>query len=325
MTPVLPAELKAALARKSEGLSQGDAARRAAAISENYRSGGTSKPIASETDALAYALARMPATYAAVTASLNALRDLFPDFCPRSLLDIGAGPGTASWAAAQTFDTLEKFSAIDANVALRALALDLASGTSLSSLDYERGDALTALAKAPPSDLVIASYVINELDDARREKLVGLMWEKAGQVLVVVEPGTPDGYQRIVAARAQLIASGAYIIAPCPHDKPCPLTPPDWCHFSRRLPRSRAHKHLKDADLPFEDERYIYVAASRSPRREHVARILSQPSVTKIAVSAKLCTDAGIRAVAIPRRDKISYAKSRKWNWGDAIGELAGE
>jgi hypothetical protein len=37
----------------------------------------------------------------------------------------------------------------------------------------------------------------------------------------------------------------------------------DWCHFSQRLPRSRDHMLLKDADVPFEDERYSYVVVTR--------------------------------------------------------------
>ncbi len=101
--PDLPAELRAALDAKLQGLSRNDAAERAALISRTYRDGGSSGAIRSEADALAYALARMPATYAAVTASLNALCELRPDFAPQTLLDVGAGPGTASWAAAEAF------------------------------------------------------------------------------------------------------------------------------------------------------------------------------------------------------------------------------
>ena len=71
----------------------------------------------------------MPATYAAVTASLNALREIAPGFAPKSLLDVGAGPGTASWAAAEAFPSLQAFALLDANSALRALALDLAAGS----------------------------------------------------------------------------------------------------------------------------------------------------------------------------------------------------
>jgi ribosomal protein RSM22 (predicted rRNA methylase) len=71
--PDLPAELKAALDARLQGVSRNAAAERALLISQAYRDGGGSSAIRSEADALAYALARMPATYAAVSASLNAL------------------------------------------------------------------------------------------------------------------------------------------------------------------------------------------------------------------------------------------------------------
>src|SRR6202171_6422007 len=108
-TPDLPAELKAALDARLQGLSRIDAAGRAALISQNYRDGGGSGAITSEADALAYALVRMPATYAAATASLNALREITPHFAPASLLDVGAGPGTAAWVAAAEFYSLPHF------------------------------------------------------------------------------------------------------------------------------------------------------------------------------------------------------------------------
>src|SRR5712675_434279 len=146
-SPDLPAELKAALDAKLRGRSRNDAAERAALISKTYRDGGGSGAIRSEADALAYALARMPATYAAVTASLNALREVRPDFAPKNLLDIGAGPGTATWAAAEAFSSLKAFTLVDANSALRALALDLGRGSArLPDLKYQRGEARAALA-----------------------------------------------------------------------------------------------------------------------------------------------------------------------------------
>src|ERR1700712_4619475 len=124
-SPDLPAELKAALDSKLRGFSRNDAADRAASISKTYRDGGGSGAIRSEADALAYALGRMPAAYAAVTASLNALGAIRPDFAPASLLDVGAGPGTATWAAAETLASLTDFALDDANAALRTLALAL--------------------------------------------------------------------------------------------------------------------------------------------------------------------------------------------------------
>jgi ribosomal protein RSM22 (predicted rRNA methylase) len=317
-SPDLPAELKAALDAKLQGLSRNDVAGRAAQISQTYRDGGGSDAIRTETDALAYALVRMPATYAAVTASLNALCEIRPLFAPASLLDVGAGPGTATWAVAETFSSLRSFVLLDANPALRALALDLCrTSTRLSGMRYERRQAHAALADVEASDLVVASYMIGETNDAERTALTELMWAKTRDTLLVVEPGTPAGYARIIALRKRLIASGAHVAAPCPHDRECPLLAPDWCHFTQRLARSRAHKQLKSAELPYEDEKFIYVALSRAPVARRHARVLAQPVVTKVAVTAKLCTNSGVVRSIAPRRDKIAYARFRKYNWGD--------
>lgn len=335
--PDLPAALRIALEQKAQGLSRNDAAVRATAISQTYRGGGDSGTIRNEADALAYALARMPATYAAVIASLNALHEVRPEFAPRSLLDIGAGPGTATWAAAQVFEALHDFSAVDANPALRTLALDLVRDDArLSTLRYAQSEASTGLRDVAGADLVIASYVIGELAKDRQAALADRLWAATRDILLVVEPGTPAGYQRILDLRRQLIAQRAHVIAPCPHDDTCPLTAfssevesasreekqkaaPDWCHFVQRLPRLRAHKHLKGAELPFEDEKFSYVAVSRTPALQHPTRVLAQPLITKVAISAKLCTPQGLSLATIPRRNKPAYARYRKFDWGDAI------
>ncbi|MGY3108899.1 ribosomal protein RSM22 (predicted rRNA methylase) [Bradyrhizobium sp. LM6.9] len=93
ISPNLPAELKAALDGKLQGFSRTDAARRSSQISTTYRAGGGSGTIKSDADALAYALARMPATYATVAASLNALTEIVPDLAPETLLDVRRRPG----------------------------------------------------------------------------------------------------------------------------------------------------------------------------------------------------------------------------------------
>jgi ribosomal protein RSM22 (predicted rRNA methylase) len=321
-SPSLPFELKAALDARLQGLSRHEAAARAALISKTYRDGGGSGAIKSATDALAYALARMPATYAAVTASLNALREIRPDFAPESLLDVGAGPGTAAWAAAEAFPSLKSLTLIDANEALRALALDLARcSTRPSDLTYKKGEARAALSEAGPADLVTASYMIGEMTERERRPLAEAMWARTRDTLLVVEPGTPAGYARIIAMREQLIARGAHVAAPCPHDKNCPLVSPDWCHFSQRLPRSQAHKQIKGAELSFEDEKFSYVVLSRAPVATRPARVLAQPVVAKVEVTAKLCTSDGLAIARVPRRDKTAYARARRWRWGDAVME----
>jgi ribosomal protein RSM22 (predicted rRNA methylase) len=317
----LPAELKAALHRLAEGRSRRTMAPRAAALSATYRCGGASTGIADGDDALAYAFARMPATFAAVAACLAEIARLRPDFAPMSLLDAGAGPGTATWAAAETFPPLAGFTQLDANPALRALAADLARGAPrFAALRQLSGDVRQALASADDADLVIASYLVAELPAADLGPVADALWRKTRDTLLVVEPGTPAGYARIIALRSRLIAAGAHVVAPCPHDRPCPLAPPDWCHFTQRLARSRDHKQVKGVDAPFEDEKFAYVALTRAPAPRPSARVLAQPLVGKVEVAAKLCTADGRAAIEkTPRRDKAAYARARRWNWGDAV------
>src|SRR6202011_2337019 len=145
----------------------------------------------------------------------------------------------------------------------------------LRGMRYQHGEARTELARADAADLVVASYLIGEISDAERKALGELMWTKTRDTLLIVEPGTPAGYARILALRAQLIASGAHVAAPCPHNDKCPLQAPDWCHFTQRLPRSRAHQQIKGVELPFEDEKFIYVALARAPVAQHPARVLA--------------------------------------------------
>ncbi|WP_316203200.1 small ribosomal subunit Rsm22 family protein [Bradyrhizobium sp. SZCCHNS3051] len=322
ISPDLPAALKASLEAMLHGQSRQDAAARAARISAAYRSGGNSGTITSDADAIAYATVRMPATYAAVVASLNAVMQASPDFAPASLLDVGAGPATASFAAAEAFPLLTSFNAVDSNPALRELALTLADDTlRLRDLSYALGPARALLDRAGSADLVIASYMIGELTEAERSATVDALWARTGDTLLIVEPGTPAGYQRIMAARDRLIAAGAHVAAPCPHATPCPLVAPDWCHFAQRLARSRAHRELKGADVPFEDEKFSFVALTRKPATHRpAARVLAPPAVTKVGATAKLCqADGAARVVSVSRRDKPAFAAARRWDWGDGV------
>ena len=322
--PDLPAELKAALDARLHGLSRTAAAGRAAAISQTYRAGGGSAAIRTESDALAYALARMPATYAAVTASLNALGESRPVLRQRACSMSAPGREPRAGPRLKPFPRCRLLHCSTAMPPLRALALELcATSSRLRGLTYRHGDARAALAETEPADLVVASYMIGETGEAERRALAELMWARTRDTLLIVEPGTPAGYAAIIALRQQLIAAGAHVAAPCPHERTCPLAAPDWCHFTQRLPRSRAHRQVKAAELAYEDEKFAYVALSRAAVEPRRARVLAQPDIGKVEVTAKLCTPAGLAAIKVPRRAKADYARARRWRWGDAVMEEA--
>jgi ribosomal protein RSM22 (predicted rRNA methylase) len=321
MTVDLPPTLRSALDKLAHGKSQREFARRAEVISQRYRAGsGSHDTIKDADDALAYAFTRLPATYAATAAVLAAVGDAWPDFSPRSLIDAGAGPGTATWAAAEQFDALADIRLIDDNRYLRALALgclQASASPTLRDARYDRGDLLSIAGAS--ADLVIASYVIGELAPDRLPGLAGALWSAAAKMLVVIEPGTPAGFSRIRALRAHLIAEGAHVVAPCPHDRACPIVDPDWCHFSQRLNRSRAHRQVKGAELSFEDEKFSYVALARERPPRIGARVLAHPRVGKAEVSAKLCAPEGIVATTAARREPERYKAQKAWRWGEAV------
>jgi ribosomal protein RSM22 (predicted rRNA methylase) len=323
----LPAALKSALERRTQGVSRADLARRAAALSSTYRGGGGSTVIRDSADALAYAITRMPATYAATAACLGEIARLVPDAAPAGLLDVGAGPGTATWAAAETFASLSRFAQLEPNAVLRALAHDLAKGTPRFAMLQQAAGGTGAIAACEGADLVVASYVLTEVPPSELASFAGALWQKTKSVLLLVEPGTPAGHARLMAARAKLLGAGAHMVAPCPHAGPCPLAAPDWCHFVQRLARSRDHKLVKGAEVPFEDEKFSYVAFARQPAAQRpAARVLAQPVVGKPGVSAKLClADTSLRQVGVARRDKPAFAAARCWAWGDAVDDLGNE
>jgi ribosomal protein RSM22 (predicted rRNA methylase) len=324
MSPDLPAPLRAALDRALEGIPRKGLAERAARTSEAYRAGRPSAGVIREADdALAYALTRLPATYAACATVLAEAARMAPGFAPKTLLDAGAGTGAASWAASEVWPGLGSVAWLDASPLFLALAARLAADgpTALRAAEICRAD-LTGAGPWPKADVVVASYALAEIPADKQTSTLTELWTTCEGVLILIEPGTPAGYGRILAARTVLISAGATILAPCPHELACPLVGEDWCHFSVRLPRSRDHRRAKGADVPFEDERFSYLIAARpgivaAPRRP---RVLAPPRVGKPGIALKLCgPDGQVEPRLVSKRDKPAYAAARRLDWGDVL------
>ncbi len=168
------------------------------------------------------------------------------------------------------------------------------------------------------ADVITVSYVLSELSAAQQEQLVQHLSKQQGFV-VLVEPGTPTGYERIVAARDQLIAAGHTIVAPCPHDLDCPIPRGrDWCHFAGRVNRSSLHRQTKGAVLSFEDEKYSYVISTPTGQAHADNRVLRHPQQRKGLVSLTLCTSTGtLEDRIVSKRQGPLYRAARNTEWGD--------
>jgi len=173
------------------------------------------------------------------------------------------------------------------------------------------------------ADLATASYVLGELTQPQQAAMVDLA-VRAAPAVVLVEPGTPAGHRRILAARGQLLGAGYLLAAPCPHELGCPLqTEGDWCHFGARLPRSGLHRKVKGAELGYEDEKFSYVAAVRPGLLGEpdlpAGRIVRRPQQRKGLVTLELCQrDGSAGRELIGKSAGETYRQARKATWGTA-------
>ena len=297
-----------------------------------YRSGqNPARPVlATRTDAAAYAAYRMPATVAAAAQALSQTRLSLPRWTPATLLDFGAGTGSMAWAAAVQLPSVTGMTLLEQSAEAMRLGRSILAASQLPVLRMaawrtwrlpdsnpppDRSDGLTA-------DLATASYVLGELTRSQQAALVTRA-VRAAPAVVLIEPGTPAGHRRILAARGQLQAAGYLVAAPCPHELRCPLEAEgDWCHFGARLPRSGLHRHVKGVDLGYEDEKFSYVAAVRAdllglPDRPP-GRIVRRPQQRKALVSLELCQrDGSVRSELIGKSAGETYRRARKSSWGD--------
>ncbi|MBP5534461.1 MAG: rRNA methyltransferase [Alphaproteobacteria bacterium] len=309
-----PTSLKNALNEYANQCSLADLKKAAQSVSEVYRDTKRSgQPlISNDMEVMAYALSRMPATFAAVSNILDKI-----DQC-QTMLDIGAGTGAATWAAlemgkAKTAICLEK------EDKMRTLGSDLMK-TEYPSVVWRAFDLKTDTLRQK-AELIVSSYVLNELNKEDQLKAAEKLWQGSEKFLVIIEPGTPVGFEIINRVRSYLIVQGAFVVAPCPHNKNCPLSKGDWCHFTCRLARSQIHKILKGGEAAYEDEKFSYIILSRKPINIAFARILRHPDIEKGNIGLQLCTRDGLQSKTITRKDKQLFKAARKSNAGDEWNE----
>lgn len=185
----------------------------------------------------AYLLFYWPVSYAQARQVLGELSRR-----PRSVLDLGSGPGPLSFAALDAGAS----SVVAADRSEQALALCRALATEAEQPIATRSwDPQSGKAKAPDGDFdtITMGHVLNELFGtgeaavARRSLLAEelLTRVKKGGSLVVLEPALRDTSRELLKLRDQLVAKGHAIRAPCLFRGSCPalIKESDWCHAER--------------------------------------------------------------------------------------------
>jgi ribosomal protein RSM22 (predicted rRNA methylase) len=219
---ILPESVRTVAEEWTSAVSFTELKQAAAELSAAYREG---RPVPGawtpEVRVAAYLATRMPATYAAAAAALRSVGSLPVG----SLIDIGAGTGSASLAAQLYFPGLKTVTLVERDAAFADAARELLPNARILRENFLKMPAF------PANDLVIAAYSLGE---SLQSGLILRLWQAAQMALVLIEPGTTRGFSLIRQAREQLLASGAHLVAPCPHANACPMSAP-------RNGTSRAH------------------------------------------------------------------------------------
>lgn len=264
-----------------------------------------------------YLMSRMPATYAAIVA---VLQQLPRDIAIQSVLDIGAGPGTGLWAVSEYFSNLEHYLGMEADRSFIQLADQLRPHTPHLHVEWRQGTYPKDLPLSK-ADMVLMSYTLGENSPGVIRQTIATVWEtNVADWLVMVEPGTPKGYQTLMHARQVIIERGGYIAAPCKGNYECPLGQGDWCHFSVRLQRPAFQKKVKDAALTFEDEKYAYLIARKAqvPIKSGQARIIKRPMVRPGHITLDLCSKDPYERITVSKSQKAAYQQAKQADWGDS-------
>lgn len=274
--------------------------------------------LSEETEALAYSIMRMPATYSAVTTALNHTLKLLPNIEINSVLDIGAGTGAAIWAINEFF-TPNKIICIEREQAMRTVGKKLLKyNNEIRNVEWIDKD-ITNCEFPKKVDLIIASYMINELKPEEREKLIDKLLKIESKLILIIEPGTPGGFKNIKNIQKQVIDNGAYILAPCTVQTVCNLPENDWCHTTVRIERTKTHKALKEGEAPYEDEKFSYIAITKEKNQTEKCRILRHPIIEKGKITLKLCTNGQIEERAITKKDGEKFKQAKKKKCGDGF------
>lgn len=356
----LPDDLQAAIRQALAGSHPARWVRDAQMLSERYResaASGVTPRIGGEREALAYAALLLPATYAQLYGAMAAAAARIPGWAPATLLDLGSGPGTALWAATTCWPSLRSLQAWEREPALIALGRTMAqhsAAPAVRSTRWERidlapargadldmpgmgtpasigaadrsskrreGRAGTQPAPRTKYDLVVLGHVLSELNPEDRDAVVAMAWRLTVGLLLVVEPGTPAGFAVVRGARDRLLAAGAQTIAPCAHDKPCPLAG-DWCHFPQRLKRPDFQRRARGAPSEWEDSKYAYAAMARFPA-EHPTwgRVIREVTSNKAFAELKISTAEGVDRYRVLKRFREAFRAAVRIPWGAGLDE----
>lgn len=232
-----------------------------------------------------------------------------------TLIDFGAGPGTAQMAISDRFTGLTTSICIDRSREPLELHKRLLEG-STQNIAWRTETSPESLPRRD-TRLAVFSYAATEL-----ERLPS--WATESEAILLIEPSTREDGRALLRTRSALLTSGYHAWAPCSHQGPCPLldsSERDWCHDRIEWDAPPGWDAL-ERELPMKNRTltYSYVLLRKTPpptTRPHLARVIGDPLVEKGKTRQLICQGPSREFLAwFPQRMK---GRTPDLNRGDLI------
>ncbi|KAI9570198.1 Rsm22-domain-containing protein [Boletus coccyginus] len=258
-------------------------------------------------DANAFASVILPAHYSAIYAVLRHVKHrLGSSWDVDRVIDWGSATGSGLWYALNVFQkpsatpgeepllansTVVAYLGLDRREGLVSIAKQLLQKTELGALSATWRKTFPDECRVEPakghSTIALSAFMLSaQPSPLSRKNMVKEMWDSGAQTIILIDHSSPAGFQNIAEARHLLLDlgrketedpemmnqafRGSHVVAPCPHDRPCPLQHSGplglVCGFSQRLQRPTFVRRTKHAKQGHEDIGYSYVVIRRGPR-----------------------------------------------------------
>ncbi len=317
----LPEGLQAGIDELTGGVDPRELARTARTLSEAYRAGGppASRAVRTAGEVTAYLATRAPATYAAVAEVLRQIGLARPGWEPTSVLDLGAGPGVAAWAAVERWPGVTTVRLVEAEPEMVRAGKSLAAhgGEALRTATWIVADAGAAEPAGGSGDRVVPARRARAGNRRRSRPARMETYDRhARDHRARDDRGIPardrGAYRRdrgrrldarAVPARHTLSASRGGLVP----FRDASAADPDAPASERGRTRLRGREVLVCRAVP--------VASAAAREGACCGAPISRPGHVVLDV----CAPSGIDRRIVSRREGDAYRRARKLEWGDAV------
>lgn len=279
-------------------------------------------------DCIAYLGLRFPATYAQIASALSQVAERIPSFQPKTVLELGCGPGTGIWAAKSVWPSINTSTGLDQEQLFLTLAEEIHFDSKMHlDTKWVKSSIIKWITTedATRYDLIIMANVFNELTQEERDRIMEKISVRSSGVVVVIEPGTTVG-NAIIQNVAQTISVTQPLIAPYINNRYV-ASDEYWVHFSQRLQRPefqrRIRQSMRDSALmasDWEDAKFCYAAWGSIPVEKNFWGVcIGKIEKLKGFLVVPVLTADGVIKARVLKRNKAEYAYAKNIRWGEAL------